>query len=89
MSNFSCDSFEQIEKNLEKLFVPKYYPGFILSIYENGNESYFLKKGYDDIFKKKETCPGGRSPIAKCIGWHSLSEEKYLEMKKKWEEDNV
>ena len=49
MSNFSCDSFEHIEKNLEKLFVPKYYPGFILSIYENGNESYFLKKGYDDI----------------------------------------
>ena len=39
---------------LEKLFVPKYYPGFILSIYENGNESYFLKKGYDDIFKKTE-----------------------------------
>ncbi len=29
-------------------------PGFILSIYENGNESYFLKKGYDDIFKKIE-----------------------------------
>tara|TARA_B100000676_G_scaffold115359_1_gene114797 strand:+ start:299 stop:1507 length:1209 start_codon:yes stop_codon:yes gene_type:complete len=54
MSNFLCDSFEQIEKNLEKLFVPKYYPGFILSIYENGNESYFLKKGYDDIFKKIE-----------------------------------
>ena len=54
MSNFNCDSFEQIEKNLEKLFVPKYYPGFILSIYENGNESYFLKKGYDDIFKKIE-----------------------------------
>ena len=38
MSNFSCDSFEQIEKKLEKLFVPKYYPGFMLSIYENGNE---------------------------------------------------
>ena len=54
MSNFSCDSFEQIEKNLEKLFVPKYYPGFILSIYENGNETYYIKKGYDDIFKKTE-----------------------------------
>ena len=42
MSNFNCDSFEQIEKNLDRLFVPKYYPGFILSIYENGNESFFL-----------------------------------------------
>ena len=54
MSNFNCDSFEQIEKNLDRLFVPKYYPGFILSIYENGNESFFLNKGYDDIFKKIE-----------------------------------
>ncbi|MEE2620730.1 MAG: serine hydrolase domain-containing protein [Chloroflexota bacterium] len=54
MSNFNCDSFEQIEKNLDRLFVPKYYPGFILSIYENGNESFFLNKGYDDISKKIE-----------------------------------
>ena len=50
------------------------------------NDQY--RSNYDDIFKKKE-CPCGRSPTGKCIGWHSLSEEKYLEMKKKWEEDNV
>ena len=55
MSNFSCDSFEQIEKNLEKLFVPKYYPGFILSIYENGNETYYIKKDTMTFLKKQNT----------------------------------
>ena len=54
MSNFNCDKFGQIEKNLEDLFVPKYYPGYVLSIYENGIESYFSKKGYDDIYNKIE-----------------------------------
>ena len=51
------------------------------------NDKY--RSNYDDIFKKKETCPFGRSPIAKCIGWHSLSEDEYLKMKKMWEEKNV
>ena len=54
MSNFDCDKFDQIEKNLEDLFIPKYYPGYVLSIYENGAESYFSKKGYDDIYNKIE-----------------------------------
>ena len=54
MSNFDCDKFDQIEKNLEDLFIPKYYPGYVLSIYENGTESYFSKKGYDDIYNKIE-----------------------------------
>ncbi len=54
MSNFDFDKFDQIEKNLEDLFIPKYYPGYVLSIYENGAESYFSKKGYDDIYNKIE-----------------------------------
>jgi hypothetical protein len=27
--------------------------------------------------QKKETCPCGRSPIGRCIGWHGLSEADY------------
>jgi hypothetical protein len=23
------------------------------------------------------SCPCGRSPIGRCVGWHSLSEEEY------------
>jgi len=34
----------------------------------------------------KKGCPCGRSPTGVCIGWHALSDEKYLEMKKKYEE---
>jgi hypothetical protein len=29
------------------------------------------------------TCSCGRSPTGLCIGWHSLSEEQYKEIKKK------
>ena len=36
--------------------------------------------------EKTRGCPCGRSPTRVCIGWHALSEEKYLEMKKKYEE---
>lgn len=35
------------------------------------------RKNFDEIFKK-ETCPCGRSPIGRCIGWHGLSEADYL-----------
>ena len=35
--------------------------------------------------QKKETCPCGRSPIGRCIGWHNLTEEQYLEKKAQYE----
>ena len=31
-------------------------------------------------------CSCGRSPTGKCVGWHALTEEKYLEFYKKYEE---
>ena len=31
-------------------------------------------------------CQCGRSPTGLCIGWHSLTKEKYEEKKKKYEE---
>ena len=31
-------------------------------------------------------CGCGRSPTGLCVGWHSLTEEKYEERKKKYEE---
>jgi len=29
-------------------------------------------------FSKLSTCACGRSPIGKCVGWHNLSQEDYL-----------
>ena len=31
-------------------------------------------------------CGCGRSPTGLCVGWHKLTEEKYKEKKKKYEE---
>ena len=31
-------------------------------------------------------CSCGRSPTGFCVGWHSLTEEKYLEYKKIYDE---
>ena len=35
---------------------------------------------------QKSNCSCGRSPTGICIGWHSLTEEKYKEKKKKYDE---
>jgi len=35
--------------------------------------------------KKKGSCGCGRSPTGLCVGWHSLSEEKYKERKVQYE----
>ena len=35
--------------------------------------------------KKKGTCGCGRSPTGICVGWHSLTEEKYQENKRKYD----
>ena len=32
------------------------------------------------------SCGCGRSPTGKCVGWHSLTEEQYLEKKAQSEE---
>ena len=51
------------------------------------NDSY--RKNFDEIFKeKRKSCPCGRSPIPRCIGWHALTERDYQEQLKKWHENN-
>ena len=50
MVKFDWNKFNQAEKNLEELFIPKYFPGYTLSVYQNGIESYYSQKGHDDIF---------------------------------------
>ena len=47
------------------------------------NSNY--RSNYDDIFKKP-TCPCGRSPIARCIGWHGLTEAQYQVKLQEWKE---
>ena len=39
--------------------------------------------------QKNETCPCGRSPIGKCVGWHGLTEEQYQVKLKEWKEKNA
>ena len=39
--------------------------------------------------KDKKSCPCGRSPIGKCIGWHGLPEREYQAKLKEWQEKNV
>ena len=34
----------------------------------------------------EKTCGCGRSPTGLCIGWHNLTEEGYIENKKKYDE---
>ncbi len=31
------------------------------------------------------SCNCGRSPTGKCVGWHKLDEDQYLEKKAAWE----
>lgn len=43
------------------------------------------------VEKNKEkfgSCPCGRSPTGRCIGWHNLSESRYQEELKKYLEKN-
>ena len=35
--------------------------------------------------EKQMSCGCGRSPTGKCIGWHKLTEEQYLEKKAQYE----
>lgn len=42
-------------------------------------------ENWNKIFKKKESCPCGRSPIARCNGWHNLTEEQFIKVKQDWE----
>ena len=35
--------------------------------------------------RQKPKCGCGRSPTGYCIGWHSLSEEDYLEKKSEYD----
>jgi len=46
------------------------------------------RSNYDDIFKKK-SCPCGRSPTGKCVGWHGLTEEQYQVKLAEWKENNA
>jgi hypothetical protein len=45
------------------------------------------RENYDAIFKK-ESCPCGRSPTGKCIGWHRFSESEYKVKLAEWNEKN-
>ena len=38
--------------HIVKEYIPQYFPGFSLSIYENNKESYYVENGFLDIEKK-------------------------------------
>ena len=37
----------------------------------------------------KLTCGCGRSPTGRCMGWHSLPEETYMDKLMEWESKNI
>ena len=39
--------------------------------------------------RQKKSCPCGRSPTGKCIGWHGLTEEQYQVKLAEWKEKNA
>ena len=53
MSNFDCDKLTSLVEFISKEYVPKYYPGFSISIYENNKESYYFNSKYLDKEQSK------------------------------------
>tara|TARA_B100001167_G_C16766715_1_gene304643 strand:- start:426 stop:1667 length:1242 start_codon:yes stop_codon:yes gene_type:complete len=52
MSNFNLDKLNFLGDYIVKEYIPQYFPGFSLSIYENNKESYYVENGFLDIEKK-------------------------------------
>ena len=48
MSNFDCDKLIDLGEFISKEYVPKYFPGFSISIYEDSQESYYFQSKYLD-----------------------------------------
>ena len=50
--------------------------------------NFIVKTGLKDIRngRRMSKCKCERSPTGLCVGWHSLTEEKYEERKKQYEE---
>ena len=42
-------------------------------------------KGKASKMEINMSCNCGRSPTGKCVGWHKLDEDQYLEKKAAWE----
>lgn len=60
MSNFDCDKLTSLVEFISKEYVPKYYPGFSISIYENNKESYYFNSKYLD---KEQSKPFSKDSI--------------------------
>jgi hypothetical protein len=58
--------------------------------FDNNWDRIFGKKDNAMQVKVKEgsigSCPCGRSPTGKCVGWHNLNEKQLAEARSKWEE---
>ena len=54
VSSIKVRGKEWLKSQVSRAFIPKYFPGYTLSVYQNGIESYYSQKGYDDIFNKIE-----------------------------------
>ena len=48
LSNFDCDKLVRLGEFISKEYVPKYFPGFSISIYEDNQESYYFQSKYLD-----------------------------------------
>jgi len=53
MSKFDCDKLVSLGEFISKEYVPKYFPGFSISIYEDNKESYYFQSEYLDKDQSK------------------------------------
>ncbi len=65
---------------------PQPYHGrnYICKINVNLRDGTHLNAAPAIIKEIKMSCGCGRSPTGKCIGWHKLDEDQYLEKKAAW-----
>ena len=52
MLNLNAKTLESIQTHINKEYIPKYFPGYSLSIYQGNNEIYYTENGYLDLQKR-------------------------------------
>lgn len=52
MLNLNAKKLESIQAHINKEYIPKYFPGYSLSIYQGNNEIYYTQNGYLDLQKR-------------------------------------
>ena len=78
-------SMAQADANFESIF-GKRVPTYMKKLIPEGTD---MQVRVQEDTNKIGQCGCGRSPNGKCIGWHGLSEEEFLQRKELYETGKV